>query len=165
MLRIAGEFQLKVMNMIDGVVVKKLKVIPDERGRLMELFRSDDSDFKGFGQAYMTTVNFGVVKAWHYHKEQTDSFAVVSGMVRIGMYDSRDGSPTKGESLSVYAGIHNPVLVQIPPGVYHGFKGISEGESIVINIPDKLFNYSSPDEYRVEPHSADIPFDWERRDG
>jgi len=32
--------------MIEGVKVKKLKVIPDERGRLMEIMRSDDDFFR-----------------------------------------------------------------------------------------------------------------------
>ena len=55
--------------MIDGVKVKKLKIIPDDRGRLMEILRADDGIFKKFGQVYMTTAFPGVVKAWHYHKK------------------------------------------------------------------------------------------------
>ncbi len=151
--------------MIEGVIIKELKVIPDERGRLMEIFRSDAPEFKCFGQAYMTTVNPGVVKAWHYHRHQTDSFAVVSGMVRVGIFDPREGSATKGQAMEVFAGVHNPVLIQIPPGVYHGFKGISTQESIVINIPDKTFDRSNPDEFRKDPYAPDIPFDWNRKDG
>ena len=54
--------------MIDGVMIKKLKVIADERGRLMEILRADDEMFTGFGQVYMTTAYPGVVKGWHYHK-------------------------------------------------------------------------------------------------
>ena len=53
--------------MIEGVKIKKLKVIPDERGRLMEMLRSDDDLFIKFGQVYMTTAYPGVVKGWHYH--------------------------------------------------------------------------------------------------
>ena len=60
--------------MIDGVKVKKLKVIPDERGWLMEILRCDDEIYKEFGQVYMTTAYPGVVKAWHFHKKQTDNF-------------------------------------------------------------------------------------------
>jgi dTDP-4-dehydrorhamnose 3,5-epimerase-like enzyme len=33
--------------MIDGVKIKRLKVIPDERGRLMEILRSDDEERLG----------------------------------------------------------------------------------------------------------------------
>ncbi|NLT23291.1 MAG: dTDP-4-dehydrorhamnose 3,5-epimerase, partial [Syntrophorhabdus sp.] len=58
--------------MIDGVAIKMLKVIPDERGRLMEILRSDDEIFTRFGQVYMTTTYPQVVKAWHYHGKQDD---------------------------------------------------------------------------------------------
>lgn len=151
--------------MIDGVKIKKLKVISDERGRLMEILRTDDEVFTKFGQVYMTTAYPGVVKAWHYHKHQTDHMTVVKGMMEIVLYDNRDGSKTKGEINRFFAGEHNPLLVVIPEMVYHGFKCISETEAIVVNVPTAVYNYEQPDEYRVDPHKNDIPFDWARKDG
>lgn len=151
--------------MIEGVIIKKLKVIPDERGRLMEILRMDDEMFKGFGQVYMTTAYPGVVKGWHYHKKQYDSMAVVKGMMKIVLYDGRPDSSTQGEVNEVFAGQHNPVLVHIPPYVYHGFKCISTEEAIVINTPNEVYNYKEPDEFRVHPHDNDIPYDWNRKDG
>ncbi|PIY36440.1 MAG: dTDP-4-dehydrorhamnose 3,5-epimerase, partial [Candidatus Aenigmarchaeota archaeon CG_4_10_14_3_um_filter_37_21] len=59
--------------MIEGIKIKKLKIISDYRGRLMEIIRSDDEIFKKFGQVYMTTVSPGIVKGWHYHKKQSDT--------------------------------------------------------------------------------------------
>ena len=151
--------------MIDGVKVKKLRVIPDERGRLMEILRADDPEFVAFGQVYMTTVRPGVVKAWHYHKKQTDSMAVVSGMAKIVLYDGRDGSPTKGEVNEFFVGEHNPILVQIPNGVYHGMKGLGDREAIIVNTVTEPYNREKPDEFRVDPHDNDIPYDWARKDG
>jgi dTDP-4-dehydrorhamnose 3,5-epimerase len=151
--------------MIDGVKVKGLKVICDERGRLMEILRSDDEVFIKFGQVYMTTAYPGVVKAWHYHKHQTDNMTVVKGMMKIVLYDDREGSKTKGEVNEFFVGEHNPVLVVIPEMVYHGFKCISETEAIVINIPTNTYNYKQPDEYRIDPHKNNIPYDWSRKDG
>ena len=104
--------------MIDGVKVKPLRVIPDERGRLMEILRNDDEIFQQFGQVYMTTTYPNVVKAWHYHKLQTDNVAVVKGMLKLVLYDRRDGSPTSGEINEFFIGEHNPLLVQIPREVY-----------------------------------------------
>jgi dTDP-4-dehydrorhamnose 3,5-epimerase len=151
--------------MIHGVVTKKLKVIPDERGRLMEILRSDDELFTKFGQVYITTAYPGVVKGWHYHKKQTDHFAVVKGMIKLVLYDGRDDSPTKGEINEIFLGEHNPLLVKIPPFVMHGFKCISQEEAICINVPTELYNYDQPDEFRVDPHKNDILYDWEREDG
>jgi dTDP-4-dehydrorhamnose 3,5-epimerase len=151
--------------MIDGVMVKKLKVVPDERGHLMEILRADDEMFTGFGQVYMTTAYPGVVKGWHYHKIQSDNMAVVRGMMKIVLYDGRGDSPTFGEVNEFFAGIHNPVLIHIPPLVYHGFKCVSQEEAIVVNTPTEMYRYSEPDEFRVHPHENDIPYDWNRKDG
>ena len=151
--------------MIQGVKTKPLRVIPDERGRLMEILRMDDSLFQKFGQVYMTTTYHGVVKAWHYHKKQTDNVAVLRGMVKLALYDSREDSLTHGEVNELFVGEHNPVLVQIPKGVYHGWKCVSEYEAIIINIPTEVYHYDEPDEYRVDPHENDIPYIWSRRDG
>jgi dTDP-4-dehydrorhamnose 3,5-epimerase len=151
--------------MIDGVIIKKLKVIADERGRLMEILRGDDNCYEKFGQVYMTTAYPGVVKGWHYHKKQSDNMAVVKGMMKIVLYDSRKESATFGEINEIFAGIHNPVLVHIPPFVYHGFKCISGEEAIVVNTPTETYNYSEPDEFRLPAHGSEIPYTWERKDG
>jgi dTDP-4-dehydrorhamnose 3,5-epimerase len=132
----------------------------------MELLRSDDQEFfMQFGQVYMTTAYPGVVKAWHYHKRQTDNFAVVHGMMKVVLYDNRADSPTHGEVNEFFMGMHNPVLLQIPPLVLHGFKCIGETEGIVINIPTALYNYKAPDEHRIDPHSDEIPYDWAIKEG
>ena len=152
-------------NRIDGVQVKPLKTHCDERGRLMEILRADDAVFTKFGQVYITTAYPGVVKAWHYHKRQTDHFTCLRGMVKLVLYDPRKGSPTKGGVNEFFVGPHNPMLVRIPPGVYHGFKAIDVDESIMLNIPTEPYRASDPDEYRLPAHTKKIPYDWARQDG
>lgn len=151
--------------MIEGVKVRQLKAHPDARGRLMELMRSDWEEFEKFGQVYMTTAYPGVVKAWHYHKLQRDNFTCVKGMIRLALFDDREGSPTRGELNEFFLGEHSPIMVSIPPEVQHGFQCVSEGEAIVINCPTETYNYEDPDEYRLDPHDNNIPFDWHQRDG
>ena len=150
--------------MIDGVVVKPLRVVPDDRGRLMEILRSDDPLFSKFGQVYVTVAYPDVVKAWHRHAKQTDFLAVVAGMAKIALYDARDGSPTRGEVDEVYAGVHRPALVRVPPGVWHGYKCVSREECVVVNVPSEPYDHAHPDEERADPHGAAIPYDWSRRD-
>lgn len=147
--------------MIDGVKYKQLRVIPDERGRLMEVLRNDDEDFRKFGQIYMTTNYPGVVKAWHYHKVQWDYIACLKGMVKVVLYDHRNESSTFGQINEFFIGEHNPKLVIIPAGVCHGWKCISDTESIVINVPTELFDYNSPDEHRLPYNTPEIPYNWE----
>lgn len=151
--------------MIQGVEIKKLHAIPDERGRVMEIFRCDDSIFNKFGQVYVTTAYPGVVKAWHYHKKQEDNFAVVRGMMKLVLFDGRKHSPTFGRVNEYFLGVHAPYLIKIPPFVLHGFKCISKEEAIVINIPSEPYNRDKPDEFRIDPHNNKIPYDWKRKDG
>ncbi len=146
--------------MIKDVRTKPLKVIPDERGRLMEALRSDDELFIKFGQAYITTAYPGVVKGWHYHKIQTDHFVAIRGMFKVVLYDDRKDSPTRGEVNEFFMGMHNPILLQIPPMVLHGFKAIGTEEAIMLNMPTEVYRYDAPDEFRVDPRSPEIPYDW-----
>lgn len=148
--------------MISGVKTKVLKCIPDSRGRLMEILRCDDTIFKKFGQVYLTTVYPGVVKGWHYHKKQVDNFVCVSGMIKLVLYDNRKKSPTYKSIEEFFIGVHNPMLVQIPTDIYHGFKAIGLKEALVINVPTLPYNQNYPDEYRLDSHSKKIPYSWER---
>src|SRR3989338_3453387 len=111
--------------MIKGVAIKKLKLIPDQRGRLMEILRCDDKIFKKFGQVYITTAYPKIVKAWHYHRKQTDSFTCVKGRIKLALFDQRRGSPTYGETNEFFLSLEETKLIQIPPMVLHGFKCIS----------------------------------------
>jgi dTDP-4-dehydrorhamnose 3,5-epimerase len=148
--------------MIEGVKIKKLKVIPDNRGRLMEILRVDDKIFRKFGQVYMTTAFPGIVKAWHYHGLQIDNFTCINGKIKFALYDARENSPTYREINEFIMSLDDPILVQIPPFVYHGFKCIGDTEAIVINTVSEPYNHQNPDEYRVDPFDNDIPYDWRR---
>jgi dTDP-4-dehydrorhamnose 3,5-epimerase len=152
-------------RLIDGVLIKDLKVIPDERGWLMEILRNDDPFFAKFGQLYMTVAYPGVVKGWHYHKKQTDHFCCVKGMLKVALYDGREGSPTRGEVNEFFIGEKRPQLIRIPAGVLHGMKGVGVEPALLINVPDQVYDHADPDEFRVPPHDNDVPYDWSRKDG
>lgn len=148
--------------MIKGVELKKLKLITDERGRLMELLRCDDKIFKKFGQVYFTTAYPKVVKAWHYHKKQDDHFICIKGKIRLALYDPRNNSKTYKEINEFELGLDNPLLVKIPKKVYHGFKCISGEEAIVLNVPTLAYDHARPDEYRIDAYENEIPCDWRK---
>jgi len=149
---------------IKGVKVKTLKVIPDNRGRLMEILRCDDEMFERFGQVYMTTAKRRVIKAWHYHKLQDDNFCCISGKILLALYDARRGSGTFGEINDFIISPDEPKLIHIPKGVYHGFKNIGDSEAIIINTVTKPYNHKNPDEYRADAFDEKIGYKWDRKE-
>jgi dTDP-4-dehydrorhamnose 3,5-epimerase len=146
--------------MIDGVMTKKLKVIPDERGRLMECLRNDDDLFVGFGQFYMTTTFPGVVKGWHLHDVQYDNIVCVKGMIKLVLHDGREESPTRGQTDEFFLGEHNPLLVRVPNGIWHGWKCVSPEEAYIVNAPTEVYKYDAPDQRELPHDSPEIPYDW-----
>lgn len=150
---------------ISGVKVRRLRLIPDDRGWLMELLRSDWEEFEKFGQAYVTTCYPGVIKAWHYHKLQTDHFVCVSGTTKVALYDPRKNSPTKGMVNEFYLGNLNPILVKIPRLVYHGFTAVGNELAMMVNFPTNLYNYDKPDEYRRPYDDPSIEYKWGVKSG
>ena len=145
--------------MIEGVQIKQLSKHADERGYLMELLRSDDPIFTKFGQAYVSMNYPGVVRAWYYHQKQDDFFVVVRGMIKVGLYDAREGSPTRGEVNEFYLGENSNIVLKIPVGVMHGYKTVGTEPSLLINFPSEV--YDAKDEYRLPWDTDQIPFNWD----
>ena len=149
--------------MIDGVLVHPLRQIPDERGKIMHMLRCDNPHFEQFGEIYFSVVYPGVVKGWHLHKRMTLNYACIMGMIKLVLYDEREGSLTRGELQELFIGESNYVLVRIPPGVWNGFKGIGAGPAIVANCATQPHD---PEEIvRVDPFDSHIPYDWSLKHG
>lgn len=153
------------MDLIEGVIVKNLKPILDERGYLQECFRSDWPMFKKFGQAYITVAFPNVVKAWHSHKIQTDNMVCINGNAKLVLYDNRKDSSTYKMINEIFFGEKNPLLISIPPNIWHGFKAIGSKKITVLNIPTELYNYDEPDEYRLPYNTDKITYDWKMKMG
>ncbi|MBI4843567.1 MAG: dTDP-4-dehydrorhamnose 3,5-epimerase family protein [Nitrospirae bacterium] len=122
--------------MIDGVLLKPLKVFSDERGSVMHMLRSDDSFFQKFGEVYFSTVNPGHIKGWKKHLKMTQYFAVPSGNVKFVIYDDREGSPTKGDIQEAVIGADNYQLLRLPPLLWYAFAALGESPSLIANCAD-----------------------------
>jgi len=143
---------------IDGVNVIPLRRIPDERGTIYHMLRANDPHFDRFGEIYFTSVYSGIVKGWHKHTEMTLNYACVFGRVKVVVYDDRPGSATAGNLLEVFLGPDDYSLVSIGPGIWSGFKGMSEPYAIVANCCTHPHDPSRTT--RVDPFDNDIPYDW-----
>ena len=144
--------------MIDGVIVTPLRKIPDERGTIMHMMRSDSAMFKSFGEIYFSTVYPGVIKAWHIHDIMTLNYCVVSGTIKFVLYDDRNDSKTKGNLMELYPGENNYCMITVPPGVWNGFMGVGVKESIVANLTD--IPHDPTEIHRLDPLDNPIPYKW-----
>lgn len=122
--------------MIDGVIIKQLKKIPDERGAIYHMLRKDDENFKGFGEIYFSSIYPNIIKGWHLHTKMTLNYAVIQGIIKLVLFDGRKGSKTNGEIMEIFLGEENYCLVTIPPGIWNGFKGVGVKTAIVANCAD-----------------------------
>jgi dTDP-4-dehydrorhamnose 3,5-epimerase len=144
--------------MIDGVWIIPLRQIPDERGKVMHMLRADDPHFEQFGEIYFSVIHPGVVKGWHRHSRMVLNYAVVSGMIKLVLYDDREGSASKGKVQELFIGEDNYCLVRVPTLVWNGFKGIGTRRAILANCATTPHDPGEIE--RLDPLSGRIPYDW-----
>jgi dTDP-4-dehydrorhamnose 3,5-epimerase len=146
---------------IDGVVVRPLTIVADDRGDVLQMLRADDPHFLRFGEIYFSIVNPSAVKAWRRHREMVLHYAVPRGHVRVVVFDDRPGSPTRGAVMEIETGESRYSLITIPAGTWNGFMGLGDQPSLVANCA------SLPhDPAEVERRPADdpsIPYVWSAR--
>ena len=126
----------------------------------MEVQRCDDSLYPGFGQVYVTSTRPGVIKAWYRHKTQIDQIALAKGGLKLALFDSRKSSPTRDQCHEIIMEESAPLLVQIPPGVWHGFQATGPGETFLLHLNSVPFDFDTPDEERLPADDPSIPYVW-----
>lgn len=149
--------------MIHGVAVTPLRQIPDERGKIMHMLRSDAPHFQQFGEIYFSGVYPGAIKAWHIHHKMVLNYAVVVGHIKMVLYDDRPDSPTKGELMELFIGESNYQLVTVPPLVWNGFKGTGTSMALVANCAS--IPHDPTEIERMDPFTDKIPYKWDLKHG
>jgi dTDP-4-dehydrorhamnose 3,5-epimerase len=150
---------------MEGVEIKKLNLVKDSRGSVMEILRCDDSIFEKFGQVYITTCKPGIAKAWHCHEKQSEYFTCVKGVLKIVLYDSRKDSKTYRQVKEFRISLDNPILVRIPPYVYHGFECGTDEALVAVCVKTEPYNAKSPDKIRLDFDDPSIPYKWVSKEG
>lgn len=143
---------------IEGVIVQQPKKIFDERGAIFHMLREDNPSFERFGEIYFSMIYPGVIKGWHIHSVMSLNYAVVSGQIKLVLYDDRVSSPTVGNLMEIFMGDGSYLLVKVPPRVWNGFKGIGVTSSLVANCA--THPHDPLEIARKEPMTKDIPYDW-----
>ena len=145
---------------IKDVIISDLKIIKDERGKVMHMMRKDSKVFKNFGEIYFSTIYKDKIKAWHLHKEATLNYVCVKGKVKLVLFDDRKESSTKSNFEEIILSPEKYFLITIPPNVWNGFKGIGEGESIIANCLDLPHN--EREMVREDPYNKKFQYNWNK---
>ena len=111
---------------IADIKIIPLKQIPDDRGKVMHMLKSNDPWFTQFGEIYFSTVHPGIVKGWHFHEKMDLNYVCLYGKIKLVVFDGIDFK-------EIYLSPENYQLVQIPHGLWNGFKGLGTTDSIVAN--------------------------------
>jgi dTDP-4-dehydrorhamnose 3,5-epimerase len=154
---ITPEWELLGEHM-DGVHVREVKHIVTRNGLSTEIFRKDWGITPEVLHAIHVMLRPGTISAWHRHAQKTDHLFLVGGMLRIVLYDDRDGSPTRGKLEVLNLSDARPSLVVIPPLVWHGIHNVWHEPSCFVNYFDREYDYEDPDEWRLPADTDEIPY-------
>jgi dTDP-4-dehydrorhamnose 3,5-epimerase len=114
---------------LDTIKLTRLKRVQVIGGDVLHVMKSFDNGFEGFGEAYISLINPGVIKAWKLHKQMTLNLIVPSGEVRF-VFISADFKQRREEII----GISNYSRLTVPPGIWFGFQGLGTTVNTVLNI-------------------------------
>ncbi|MCC6501660.1 MAG: dTDP-4-dehydrorhamnose 3,5-epimerase family protein [Deltaproteobacteria bacterium] len=126
---------------IQGVEIKKLKRFTDERGWLMELFRTDEvaSEYHPV-MTYLSLTRPGIARGPHEHIDQADYFCFAGPSdFKVYLWDNRPESPTYRKRMTIVVGETEPSVVIVPKRVVHAYKNVGDVEGLVVNCPNRLF--------------------------
>lgn len=137
---------------IQGVLVSPLTRVPDERGTVRHMFVPSDGDV--VGEVYASDIYEGAVKGWHRHSNATLRYVCVSGRVKCALYSEETGS-----LMEVFLGPDSYSLLTVPPGVWNGFKGMTD--ATVVNVCS--LRHTDMVSERRDPFYSSINYDWSMR--
>lgn len=145
-------------DLIDGLIVHEVRSVVTRNGITTEVLRADWGVTNG-EIVHAINVHFrsGALSAWHMHREKTDHVFATSGLLKVVAYDDRPGSLTRGRVNELFLSPERPRLVVIPPGLFHGIQALG-GPASFLNYFDREYDYDDPDEYRLPPDAAEIPY-------
>jgi dTDP-4-dehydrorhamnose 3,5-epimerase len=147
------------LHLIDGVIIKEVRNVAKDNGIVTEMWR-DDWDLPGshVAQVFQASLEAGSISAWHVHRHATDRLFANHGLLKIALYDARAGSRSHGRVNVIRCGTARPLLVVVPPGVWHGVQNLGSTVALLVNMPDRAYRYESPDHWRLPHDTPEIPY-------
>ncbi|SDM88694.1 dTDP-4-dehydrorhamnose 3,5-epimerase [Daejeonella rubra] len=139
------------MDILDGVSISELKIIPHPKGKIMHALKKSDINFEGFGEAYFSEILHGEIKGWKKHQQMVLNIVVPQGEIKFVLFDSREKSSTNGKFFSVLLGNNNYCRLTVPPGIWMAFQGVGNSINLLLNL-------ASIEHHPQEAENRDLDF-------
>jgi dTDP-4-dehydrorhamnose 3,5-epimerase len=135
------------------VKVRDLKVYSDDRGNLFEMLRSDDKEFKTFGQVYLVEDRIPfTIRAFHKHFKLWDHFCITHGSGKFVFFEGDfPAVENKIKPEIIVLDSRRPKLISVPPNIWHGWMSL-EADTQMVSIASDPYNRENPDEERCDPY-------------
>lgn len=114
---------------LDSITVTPLRRIPTPGGDVLHGMKTMDSGYSGFGEVYFSWVEASAVKAWKRHLAMTMNLIVPVGQVKFVFY-LEAGHQFRVEEI----GCDTYCRLTVPPGIWFGFMGLVQPQSLVVNV-------------------------------
>lgn len=153
---------------IDGLLIIRPRVFPDERGYFFEAYNEKKLKEQGFDQHFVqdniSKSSKNVLRGLHFQNPphaQGKLVQVIRGAVLDIAVDIRKSSPTYGEHFAIKLSDKNNLLFFIPPGFAHGFLTL-EDNTIFSYKCTALYNKES--EGSILWNDKNLAIDWNVND-
>jgi len=157
--------------LIEGVKIVEVKRMAGEDGTFEDLLRLDETGhLELFPEIQVRQINRskllpGSVKAWHLHFNQEDVWYVApEDHMILGLWDTREKSPTKEKTMKVVMGNGTSKLVVVPRGVAHGVVNVARKAGSILYFVNNQYKISDADERRLKWDALGAAF-WEIEKG
>jgi dTDP-4-dehydrorhamnose 3,5-epimerase len=148
---------------IVGVDVREVKNVLKDNGYLTEVWREDwGLRPSTVAQVFQALIEPRGISAWHVHEHATDRLFANHGRLKIVLYDARADSASTGRINVFHCGSARPMLIVVPPGVWHGVHNVGAAPALLLNLPDHAYAYDAPDHWRLPPDTDRIPYSFTR---
>jgi dTDP-4-dehydrorhamnose 3,5-epimerase len=148
-----------VTEIIEGVYHYPLNIINTTGGSVMHAIKGFDEHFNEFGECYFSTAASKSPKAWKKHSRMICNLFVPQGEVQFVFYDDRPDSKDYNKITKFTLSRQNYGRLVIQPGIWFGFSGISDEESIILNVSN--IKHDPDESLRLEPDNDKIPYTWQ----
>ena len=118
------------MSLLSDIIISETTTIPNDLGDIVKIVKCGEQQKNHISEVYCSWLISNKIKAWKKQKIQTMNLFVIIGTIRFVFIDDND------EVMKIDINSNSNKLLTIPPGIWYGFKCISNNNGLILNSTD-----------------------------